>query len=521
MNIRKTGLAVASGLLLTAAFPRIGLNWTAWFALVPLLIAMRSDGFTERFRLGLIAGLVHYLTLVYWLAYTMRTYGYLPWAVCIPVLFLLAFVLALFVAAFCSALPATCSQPAIALIAIPALWVALEYVRSFIFSGFPWELLGYSQFKRLQVIQISDIFGVYGVSFAVVLVNAALLLAVLNLSGKSWQARPVTRRLAVVAALCAGGTVVLVWLYGAWRITAIDNLASTCPQARVAVAQGNIKQSEKWDPAYQFATIDIYNRLSLEAKTQRPDLVVWPESATPFYFLFEAEPTGRVMKGIQKVGAAFLIGSPSFEHRDNRLDYYNSAYLIGPQGNVLSRYDKAHLVPYGEYTPFKEWLPFLGKMVEHVGDFRPGPKGKTILWDGYRVGVQICYEIIFPDLSRAQVENGASLLINITNDAWYGRTSAPYQHFSMTVFRAVENRRALARAANTGISGFIDPVGRILGSTPIFEEEVLTSSLPLLDTMSLYTRFGDLFAQFCLAASLLGVGAGAWRSRKRVARSRP
>jgi apolipoprotein N-acyltransferase len=520
MEIRKSGLAVASGLLLTAAFPGLGLDWTAWFALVPLLIAIRTGSFKENFRLGLIAGLVHYLTLVYWLAYTMRTYGYLPWIVCIPVLFLLAFVLGSFVAAFCMALPATAPKPAVALIAIPATWVALEYVRSFIFSGFPWELLGYSQFTRLQLIQISDIFGVYGVSAVVMLVNAAVLLLVLDLSGRTWRAGAVSRRLALVAVLCAGGIFALTWLYGVRRIAAVDELVSHSPGKRVTVVQGNIKQSEKWDQAYQSATIAIYNRLSLAAKAQRPDLVVWPESAAPFYFLFEAGPTAKVMNGIEEVGATFLIGSPSFERSAEGVVYYNSAYLIGPRGEVLSRYDKAHLVPYGEYTPFKEWLPFLGKMVEHVGDFRPGPKGKTMFWDGCRLGVQICYEIIFPDLARAQVKNGASLLINITNDAWYGRTSAPYQHFSMTVFRAVENRRALARAANTGISGFVDPVGRVLALTPIFQEAELTHALPLLNDMSVYTRFGDVFAQACLAASLLGVGAGVWRSRKRKHRGR-
>jgi apolipoprotein N-acyltransferase len=520
MEIQKSGLAVASGLLLTAAFPRLGLDWTAWFAVVPLLIAVRSGGFKENFRIGLIAGLVHYLTLLYWLVYTMRTYGYLPWIVCIPVFFLLAFVLALFVAAFCMALPATAPRPVVALLAIPATWVALEYVRSFLFSGFPWELLGYSQFTRLPLIQISDIFGVYGVSAVVMLANAAVLLLVLNLSGKTWRAAAVSRRLALVGVLCAGGILALTWIYGVRRIAAVDELVSHSPRKRIAVVQGNIKQSEKWDPAYQSATIAVYNRLSLAAKAQQPDLVVWPESAAPFYFMFEAVPTAEVIKGIKEVGATFLIGSPAFERSAGEVVYYNSAFLIGPRGEVLSRYDKAHLVPYGEYTPFKDWLPFLGKMVEHVGDFRPGPKGRTILWDGFRLGVQICYEIIFPDLSRAQVKNGASLLINITNDAWYGRTSAPYQHFSMTIFRAVENRRALARAANTGISGFVDPVGRVLASTPIFQEAELTHALPLLNEMSVYTRFGDVFAQACLAALLLAGGATAWRSRKRKKRSR-
>jgi apolipoprotein N-acyltransferase len=171
----------------------------------------------------------------------------------------------------------------------------------------------------------------------------------------------------------------------------------------------------------------------------------------------------------------------------------------------MGKYDKTHLVPFGEYVPFKKWLPFLGKMVAQVGDFRAGKVGNTIPWRNEQLGVQICYEIIFPELSRAMVRSQASILINITNDAWFGKTSGPYQHFSMTVFRAVENRRSLARAANTGISGFIDPAGRILTSTALLQEAVATQTVPLLKVRSIYTRLGDLFAQACLAVVLLTI----------------
>jgi len=171
------------------------------------------------------------------------------------------------------------------------------------------------------------------------------------------------------------------------------------------------------------------------------------------------------------------------------------------------KYDKAHLVPYGEYTPFKEYLPFLGKIVEHVGDFKPGIQGQTLDMQGRKLGVQICYEIIFPALARAMVQNGAGLLITITNDAWYGTTAGPYQHFSLAVLRAVENRRALARAANTGISGFIDPAGRVLERTPLMKEAAVVRELPLLETTAVYTRWGDIFAASCLIGSIV---SAAW-----------
>jgi len=170
---------------------------------------------------------------------------------------------------------------------------------------------------------------------------------------------------------------------------------------------------------------------------------------------------------------------------------------------VFGRYDKARLVPYGEYIPLKKIMPFLGKIVAQVGDFVPGTKGKTIFWNDCRIGVQICYEIIFPDLSRAMAKNNAAFLINITNDAWFGNTSASYQHFSMSVLRAVENRRSVVRAANTGISGFIDPSGRIKEKTGLFEEATLTKKMPVYEEKTFYTRNGDIFALACVGAAFV------------------
>jgi len=228
----------------------------------------------------------------------------------------------------------------------------------------------------------------------------------------------------------------------------------------------------------------------------------------------EVPPTRMVMQGVQAANAHFLIGAPSFQLVGKEADYFNSAYLIGPGGEVLGKYDKAHLVPYGEYTPFKEYLPFLGKIVEHVGDFKPGVKGQTLDMQGRKLGIQICYEIIFPALGRAMVQNGADLLITITNDAWYGTTAGPYQHFSLAILRAVENRRSLARAANTGISGFIDPAGRVLDPTPLMQEAAVVRELPLMDTVAIYTRVGDIFATACLIGSLALIAWELLRLRK-------
>lgn len=509
--------ALASGLALTAAFPKIGVDGLAWAALVPFLWGLNGVRPGEAFRHGTIFGIAHFLSLLYWLVPTMVIYGHLPVYLGIAVLFLFAAVLSLvFVAPLAYGVLLVGRTPARVLLFFPVFWVAADFLRSFLFTGFPWELIGYSQYRRLHLIQLSDIFGVYGLSGLIAVSNAALLLGCLAATGKPWCGKPVGGRLAFAGMAGAAGLIGLAWIYGEARIAQIDQLAAHAPKARVAVIQGNIEQSQKWDPVFQKATIEKYLRLSLSTRTHRPDLIVWPESAAPFYFLAEVPPTRMVMQGIAEAGTHFLIGAPAFELRGASADYYNSAYLVGPGGEVLGRYDKAHLVPYGEYTPFKEFLPFLGKIVEHVGDFKAGQAGRTLEWMGRKLGIQICYEIIFPGLSREQVRNGAALLVTITNDAWYGKTAGPYQHFSLAVLRAVENRRALVRSANTGISGFIDPVGRTLDLTPLMEEAAVVRDLPLLDTRTFYTGGGDVFAGLCLlfaAAAVVWAQIERWRKK--------
>jgi len=515
IELETTGIAILSGLLLTASFPKIDLPWLAWVALVPLLWVLKDVTPGEAFRRGMVFGLAHFVSLLYWLVPTMVTYGHLPLILGIGILCLFAAVLSLvFIAPAVYGISLVSRTPVRMVFFFPLFWVGTEFLRSFLFTGFPWQLLGYSQYERLHLIQLSDIFGVYGLSGAIACANAAFLLGALAVLGQPWRGQAVKLRLVLGSITAAALWVGAAWIYGDLRIAQIDRLAAQAPKMRVAVIQGNIEQSQKWDRAFQNATIDTYIRLSLSTRPQKPELIVWPESAAPFYFLAEVPPTRMVMQGVTAAGAHFLIGAPSFDLRGRQADYFNSAYLVGPGGEVLGKYDKAHLVPYGEYTPFKEYLPFLGKIVEHVGDFKPGVKGQTLDLQGRKLGIQICYEIIFPALARAMVQNGAELLITITNDAWYGMTAGPYQHFSLAVLRAVENRRALARAANTGISGFVDPAGRVVGRTPMMEEAAVVRELPLLDTTTVYARLGDVFGAACLGVSLIAM-AGAWMLARR------
>ena len=498
-HIIKIIYAILSGLLLTLSFPSPGIHWLAWIALVPLLFSSRKLSFSSSFRLGFIASLTHYLTLLYWLVGTMQTYGSLPLYLSLPVLFLLASYLALYIGLFSGILSRVSIKPVAAFVIAPVLWVTLEYIRSLLFSGFPWELAGYSQYKNLIMIQISDLTGVYGVSFVIVVFNMTALVILLWLTKKKWHGQIISGKIAATALIALAIIAGLTFCYGKQRLITVNKTISTAPVCKVAIVQGNIEQGIKWNPAYQVSSVQKYLSLSFLASSIKPDLIVWPETSAPFYFLYNKKLTSLLKNGIQDFESNFLIGAPSFIIKKNKMiDYFNSAYLLGPDGEVHGKYNKAHLVPFGEYIPLKRFLPFIGKMVEGIGDFVPGQKGAVIRQGELGLGVLICYEVIFTDLAREMAKNNSDLLINITNDAWYGKSSAPYQHFSMAVFRAVENRRSLVRSANTGISGFIDPAGRILEQTDIFKEAVITHSLPVMRQKTIYTRFGDWFAISCI-----------------------
>ncbi len=484
-------LSITGAGLLTLSFPKADQGWLAWFALAPLLLAIRHANTKNAFYLGGVFGLVHNLSLVYWTVHTMHQYGNIPVFQSVIILILLAAYLALFPGMFAALLAWLRPGPGWMPLAAPAVWCALELLRTHLFTGFPWELLGYSQYDHLWLIQGADLFGVYGLSFVIVLVNAALTVAILGWLESPWQTAVPAGRTVILAAALAAGVLTAVFGYGIWRLNAIDQTASAADLAKVAVIQGNIDQAQKWDPRFQVLTTVKYRNLSLQPSVKGADLVVWPETAAPFYFTDDRVLSQMVIEGVKTAHTHFIIGSPSYAAGKEALIYHNSAYLVAPEGTASEKYDKVHLVPFGEYVPLKKWLPFIDKLVAQVGDFKPGQRGNTLKWKNQKVGMLICYEAIFPGLARAMVQNDAQLLVNITNDAWFGRTSAAYQHFSMAVFRAVENRRSLARAANTGISGFVDPSGRIRNPTDLFQEAAVMTALPMLEIATLYTRWGN------------------------------
>jgi apolipoprotein N-acyltransferase len=300
------------------------------------------------------------------------------------------------------------------------------------------------------------------------------------------------------------GLILALWIgYGFYRLGEVDRLMAASPKIKVAVVQGNMKQGEKWKKEMVQTTLNRYGELT--RKVQGARLIIWPETSAPFLYVRTPDLAAEVQKIARDSGGYLLFGSPAYELTPQGEYYYNRAYLLNPQAETIGSYDKAHLVPYGEYVPLRRFFPFIGKMVPMVGDFAEGPVGATVSLPEGAFGPLVCYESICPYLARAQVANEARLLVNITNDAWFGKTSAAYQHLSMAVLRAVENHVCLARAANTGISAFIDGAGRLLWTSEINVPEAHALELAWLPGGSLYTRIGDVFAWACVIIAGLGL----------------
>ncbi len=464
----------------------------AFVGWAPLLLSLRGARGRQAAGLGYAAGLVFYLATIWWVINTMTTYGRMPLGLSLVALVLLCGVLACYTGAFAWLLAAGRQRLAIPEgllpVAAAALWTALEFLRTYLFSGFPWALLGYTQYRQPTVRLLAAATGVYGVSALVLLVNGALA----GILACALERRRESRRgriLAVHAVLIGLAAIVTIsYARGLWRDV------TGGPAIRVGLLQGNIDQAVKWDRRFQTRTLEIYERLARGAAAERPALIVWPETALPFFLRREPELGPRVQAFVADAGIPMLIGSPDVG-ADGLL--YNSAFFLGRDGTIRGRYDKRHLVPFGEYVPLQQVFFFLHKLVTAIGDFGRGRAATVFREDGYRFSVMICYEVIFPAEVREFALAGAQFLANITNDAWFGRSGAPYQHLAMAAMRAVENGSYLVRAANTGVSAVIAPSGAILAQTPLFVETAIVGTIHLREGETPYTRYGDVLAWGC------------------------
>jgi apolipoprotein N-acyltransferase len=489
---RITGAALA-GFALHLAFPRPGWDLLGWVVLAPVL-ALAVTAATPRRALleGWVAGVAFFLPLLRWLIHTMTTFSSMPFSAAVLVLLALAGYLALFWGGVAAALAWLRRRlGAWTLWLAPPLWVTAELVRSYLLGGFPWGLVGYVPSRRLLVIQIAAWTGVYGVSALLVLVNTALVWMALERRGRAVAAGLLVGSAAVAATVAIGYA----------HLTPVE-----APTVPVALVQGNIPQAVKWDARFKAETLAIYAGLT-QAAAPGSRLVVWPEAAVPAYVRFEPGAMRWLTELASVTRAALLVGVPDAEGEGRSVRYLNSAFLVDA-GGVRARYDKIHLVPFGEYVPLKRLLFFVEAIAAEIGDFAPGRQLTIFPLEETAFGAVICYEVIFPGLFRRFVAEGASFMVNITNDAWFGDSGGPLQHLAMVPLRAVENRVAVVRAANTGVSAFVLPSGAIQSTLPLGARGTLRADVPLRHGQTFYARFGDVFAYACAAMSAAGLAGG-------------
>lgn len=484
---------------------------------MPLLVALggassqpdppRSGRTLRWLGLGLTTGGVYFAGTLYWIADVMRTYGGLNQVVAILVTLALVAYLALFPGLFAVIVGWLAERvgPRAALVA-PGIWVATEFGRGWALGGFPWVLLGYSQVPVLPIAQLASVCGVYGLSALVSGVAGVLAFGVI-VRGRVLLASVGT--VAVAIALTAA--------WGANRM-ADGTLTREGTPLRVGLIQGNIPQDEKWSAARATEIFQTYLTMSREAAARGARFVIWPESATPFYF--EEDPAGgaEIRRLAVETRTTLLFGSDQIDPGPPPR-YYNAAFLIDPGGMLLATYRKVHLVPFGEFVPFKRLLFFVGPLVESASDFSAGDEIVMLPVEGHLASTAICYEIVYPSLIRQSVVTGSELLTTITNDAWYGHSSAPLQHFDQAALRAIEQGRYLARAANTGISGIVDPYGRVLVRSNLFERTALVGDVRCLTGRTLYSRSGDLVAYVSIALTIAVAGL-LWGARRRPSYAR-
>jgi apolipoprotein N-acyltransferase len=451
--------------------------------------------------MGLVTGVIYFTGTLYWIARVMAVYGGLQMWVALIVNAALIAYLALFPGVFAVIFRYIVEAAGLeALWAAPLIWVTTELGRTYLLTGFPWVLLGYSQTRVLPIAQFASLFGVFGLSMLVTSVNAALAIAVVGRVRLRWAA-PVT----TVA------IVLLLAVWGAQRVARSD-LTREGQAVTVGLVQGNVNQAEKWDAVRAGAIFQEYLGLTERVIRDGAKMVLWPESSTPFFFEEDRGGAEEVRALARQAKVPILLGSDQIEHASPR-KYFNAAFLVAADGSTGGVYRKMHLVPFGEYVPLKRLLFFISPLVEAVSDFSAGEQVTLVPVGSHRVSVAICYEIVYPALVRDFVDAGSEMLTTITNDAWFGTTSAPYQHFEQASMRAIEEGRYLVRSANTGISGIVDPYGHVLAQSAIFERTVLVGEARFLTSSTFYARHGDVMA-YAAAVATVGLLVIALRARR-------
>jgi apolipoprotein N-acyltransferase len=512
----RPGLAAVSGLALAAAFPKADLNLLAWVAFVPLFYAIEHQSLRRVFGYAWLQGLVCYVGSIYWVVIALHDFANVPDTLAVLPMLLLAGIMGLYTAVAIWSGEFTARRLGMpTVLTTPIAWTALEWIRSYFPIGFPWNLLGYAAYHNIDLIQYAEFTGVYGIS-ALIMVFNVVAYAILF---QAYSRRVQTVSLATLTAMMA-----LALIFGSWRV---HQLSSALPQGslKVAMIQGNIPQSLKWDPKFLETSFEIYRAQSEAAAHHGPDLIVWPEAAAAFFFqpddrypahfAEDAAYRQRLLELAERTGKPILFGAPALGVEDGRLGFYNRAYLVSSRGQVEAWYDKIQLVPFGEYVPLRKLLGGLvNRVVVGFGDMFAGRRQTLFALNGAKLAVLICYESIFPNLARTAVKSGANILVNITNDAWYGESSAPYQLLAMAAMRSVETKAPMVRVANTGISAMIQSDGTITARTALFKRGYETEHVYWQNARTVYVEIGDIFAETCLGLTVVALALAASRPHR-------
>jgi apolipoprotein N-acyltransferase len=510
-------LAAASGVLQVLIFPEPSLYILSWVALAPLiyailqcrkqdaLLTMVEDGkwfapatAWQGFLLGYLSGLIWYLGSCYWVFHVMHDYGNLSAPTSAVLLLMFSLYLGLYHGLF-GLLVALIARrrngySLRALVFAPFAWVAVEMARAYV-TGFPWDLLGTTQIENIPLSRLATVTGVYGISFEIALVNTAVAAAFLV---------PRPRRNLMLGASLAAGLILQAGKFVKPPVLT-GNRGVTLVQSNVPILD-----SDAWSLDYLQQTLSELRALSVRPAQGRPDqqaLIIWPESPAPFFVtdLHLRETLGEVARATDSF---IIVGSMGIEHAGQAgrpPDIYNSAALVAPTGAWVTRYDKIHLVPFGEFIPFENLISFAKTLTREIGTFARGTQRIPLDEGDMRVGTFICYESVFPNEVRQFALHGGELFVNISNDGWFGQTGAPRQHLNMARMRAVENDRWLLRDTNNGITAVIDPYGRMVAEAPRNQRTSLQGTYSLVESTTFYTRHGDWFPFLCAIITLAGV----------------
>lgn len=451
-------ICIFSSALLALSFPTANLWILAWLGFVPLFFAIRNTSKKRAFLVSYLTGVLFWLGTIFWL-------HHVSWPGFIGLVLYLSLYFGIF--GICFNLFSKSSRlSTFNILLVPAVWTSFEFLRSTGPTGFGWALLGYSQYLNIPLIQIADVTGVWGVSFLVMMVNVAVYAVMTKQSRIT-------------------GTAVLTFLlvlfslsYGFYKLYLLPTPGQV--PLRISIVQGNIPQEQKWDEEFKDLILARYEILTEKAAREEPDLIIWPETALPGLMSDNPVLLIRISALAKHIKTPLLIGAVTTDSTSYTRNYYNSALLVSEKGRIVKQYDKRNLVPFGEYIPFERYIPFFRYVIDKpIGDYTPGDaytifelKNPRLRRRVTRFGVLICFEDTFPRLVRQFVNDGADFMINCTNDAWFMRSSAPYQHAQASVFRAVENRVPVVRAANTGLSCFIDKYGRIYDKVMVDDRDI-------------------------------------------------